>query len=222
VTAVVLALAAALLGYLAGRTRPGAALLDWAEDAARPGWRSPTAWAAVPVILVALAWMWTVHPRRTAANMRSWKAGPPARSPAVQVPGTPRPERLLAPEEPLARSRPADSEGELTMLCPDYCTPKLTPTTLNGDPRCGFCPDTAPTIPCGRPATWHVAWYLRPPAAFSLLCDEHMAAARVQFAYVDRHPAAVICDMPGAGWLVSTPSRCVIAPSVDLRADGPR
>ncbi|MEU9198994.1 hypothetical protein [Streptomyces sp. NPDC048332] len=48
---------------------------------------------------------------------------------------------------------------------------------------------------------------------FSLLCGEHMGWAQRQFVYADRHPAAVDCDMPGTGWLIATPSRCVMAPT---------
>jgi hypothetical protein len=83
--------AGALLGYLTGRVRPGVLLYDWALNAVCRGWRSPTAWAAAPVALAALAWVWAVHPRRTLANLRTWRAGPPARSPGVQVPGPPQP-----------------------------------------------------------------------------------------------------------------------------------
>ena len=61
------------IGYTIGRTRPGPRLLSWAEDATAPGWRHPMFWIAAPVVLVALAWMWTVHPRRTMENVRSWR-----------------------------------------------------------------------------------------------------------------------------------------------------
>lgn len=83
---VLLAVAAALaVGYLAGRTRPGPRLLSWAEDAATPGWRTWKFWPAAPIILTAVAFMWTVHPRRTLANVRSWRGDDPRarRSPAV-------------------------------------------------------------------------------------------------------------------------------------------
>jgi hypothetical protein len=64
--------AAAVAAYWAGRTRPGRRLFAWAEDRADgahgPGW-----WAAQAVGLVALVWMLTAHPRRSAANCRSWR-----------------------------------------------------------------------------------------------------------------------------------------------------
>jgi hypothetical protein len=68
-----IAVTALTVGYLVGRARPGPRLLGWAEDAAAPGWRTPRFWAAAPVILLALAWVWMVHPRRTLANRRSWR-----------------------------------------------------------------------------------------------------------------------------------------------------
>lgn len=95
--------------------------------------------------------------------------------------------------------------------------PDLTPTPRRGDPRCGSRP-THDAAPCGRAATWHVAWWLTPKADFSLLCDEHMATVRRGLVYVDRHPAAVACDMPGTGWLVAVPSRCVLATTDDVAA----
>ncbi|MFC9736054.1 hypothetical protein ACFWG5_34585 [Streptomyces hydrogenans] len=68
--AVVAALAA---GYLLGRAHPGPRLLSWAEDHAHGGWRNPANWAAQGIFAIALAWMWTIHPRRTLANVRSWR-----------------------------------------------------------------------------------------------------------------------------------------------------
>ncbi|MPY47094.1 hypothetical protein [Streptomyces acidicola] len=69
------------VGYALGRARLGPRLLNWAEDATTPGWRTWKFWPAAPIVLAALAWMWTVHPRRTLANVRSWreepKLGPP-------------------------------------------------------------------------------------------------------------------------------------------------
>ena len=69
---IALFLAAAVAAYWAGRARPGLRLLSWAEDRADgahgPGW-----WAAQAVGLVALLWMLTTHPRRSAANRRSWR-----------------------------------------------------------------------------------------------------------------------------------------------------
>ncbi|WP_329308382.1 hypothetical protein [Streptomyces microflavus] len=93
--------------------------------------------------------------------------------------------------------------------------PDFTPTERIGDPRCGSCP--APnTPPCAAPATWHVLWTTAPPAPLSLLCDKHMAQAQRSLAYVDRHPAAVICDIPGTGWLTGNPSRCVLTTTDDV------
>ncbi|MFJ4009431.1 hypothetical protein [Streptomyces sp. NPDC090026] len=93
--------------------------------------------------------------------------------------------------------------------------PDLTPTTRNGDPRCGI--QTHPGAPtCGAPATWHIAWHLTPGAAdFSLVCNPHMRWVRERLVYVDRHPAEIACDMPGTGWLLAEPSRCVIAAADD-------
>jgi hypothetical protein len=45
-----------------------------------------------------------------------------------------------------------------------------------------------------------------------------MATVRRGLVYVDRHPAAVACDMPGTGWLVAVPSRCVLATTDDVAA----
>lgn len=92
--------------------------------------------------------------------------------------------------------------------------PKLTRTERIADPRCGWKDDDA-SPPHHIPATWHVAWHLKQPADFSLVCDEHMAVVERDMVYVDRHPAAVACDMPGTGWLTSDPSRCVAATTVD-------
>lgn len=68
-------LAVALLaaGYGLGRWRPAPRLLSWAEDAAHRSCRHPAWWAAQVVFAVALAWIWIVHPRRAAANRRSWR-----------------------------------------------------------------------------------------------------------------------------------------------------
>lgn len=69
------AAAAYATGYLVGRHAPGPRTLSWAEDHAHGGWRNPANWAAQAVFAVALAWMWTVHPRRSLANVRSWREG---------------------------------------------------------------------------------------------------------------------------------------------------
>ncbi|MCI3246332.1 hypothetical protein [Streptomyces spinosisporus] len=92
-------------------------------------------------------------------------------------------------------------------------SPNLTPTKRIGDPRCGSR-DTDDSPSCGAPATWHIAWRLAPLAEFSLICDEHMAQAQRTFVYEDRHPADVVCDMPGTGWAIGSPSYCTL-PSDD-------
>ncbi|MFE0651371.1 hypothetical protein ACFVZH_22560 [Streptomyces sp. NPDC059534] len=92
--------------------------------------------------------------------------------------------------------------------------PTLTPVPRLGTVRCAYVP--SPNAPaCGAPAGWHVAWHFTPGAAdFSLVCEPHMADVQQDFVYVDRHPAAAACDLPGTGWLVGVPSRCVMAPTV--------
>lgn len=87
--------------------------------------------------------------------------------------------------------------------------PILTPTDRDGTVLCGSQPGPgAPT--CNAAATWHVAWTLTPGNAdFSLFCDTHMAMAQHGLVYADRHPADIACDMPGTGWLLATPSKCV-------------
>lgn len=72
-TAVLLAaVASAVAAYWAGRARPGRRAMSWAEDRSYgphgPGW-----WVAQMVGLAAIAWMLTAHPRRSAANRRSWR-----------------------------------------------------------------------------------------------------------------------------------------------------
>lgn len=96
-------------------------------------------------------------------------------------------------------------------------TPDLTPAARTGELRCGA--RTEPTDPpCDRAATWHIAWRLAPLGDFSLACDGHMTGLASAYHYVDRHPAAPNCDMPGTGWLTANPSRCVIAPAEDVHA----
>lgn len=80
-TAVALGLLAA--GYALGAQEAGPRLLSWAEDAVTPGWRTWKFWPAAPIILVALAWIWTVHPRRSLANVRAWRQPAPPRGPAL-------------------------------------------------------------------------------------------------------------------------------------------
>lgn len=71
-TAAVVNVGATVAAYWAGRARPGRRVLSWAEDRSSgphgPGW-----WAAQAVGLAAIAWMLTAHPRRSAANRRSWR-----------------------------------------------------------------------------------------------------------------------------------------------------
>ncbi|MGW5691523.1 hypothetical protein ACWEWX_11330 [Streptomyces asiaticus] len=76
------ALALLTAGYALGRLRPGERLPSWAEDAAKPGWCTWKFWPAVPIILIALAWVWALHPRRTLANVRSWREDAERRTPA--------------------------------------------------------------------------------------------------------------------------------------------
>lgn len=76
--------AAAAVSYWAGRVRLGHRLLGWAEDRScgphTSGW-----WVAQVVGLVAVGWVLTVHPRRSAANRRSWQeARNVKRAPAPQ------------------------------------------------------------------------------------------------------------------------------------------
>jgi heme exporter protein D len=86
---------AAAASYWAGRVHLGRRLLSWAEDR-DSGPHGPVWWAAQGVGLVAVAWMLTVHPRRAAANRRSWReARNQQRSTAME---TPRVRRAPAPE----------------------------------------------------------------------------------------------------------------------------
>ena len=99
--------------------------------------------------------------------------------------------------------------------------PQLSKVARTGEVRCGSVPYPGGP-PCGALAAWHVAWHLRTPADFSLVCDKHMVGVQQQLAYVDRHPASVDCDMPGTGWLSGDPSRCVPASTDDVAAEGQR
>jgi hypothetical protein len=94
--------------------------------------------------------------------------------------------------------------------------PNLTnPAPKLGNLRCAW-QDTSYSPPHGIPATWHIAWWLKPKADFSLVCDEHMATAQRDLVFFDRHPVTAECDMPGTGWLTSSPSRCVPATTEDV------
>ncbi|MFE3378783.1 hypothetical protein [Streptomyces anulatus] len=79
--------AATLTGYAAGRYRPGDRLLSWAQDVGdRRAARWPVSLGAAIVIVLAVASVWTFHPRRSAANRRSWReentrTATPARDP---------------------------------------------------------------------------------------------------------------------------------------------
>ncbi|MFG2900950.1 hypothetical protein ACGFZH_28175 [Streptomyces zaomyceticus] len=93
--------------------------------------------------------------------------------------------------------------------------PTLTPVSPRGLVQCAVVPNPG-AAQCAAPAVWHIAWHLTPGSAdFSLVCDAHMEAVQQLFVYVDRHPAETACDMPGTGWLVAEPSRCVLAPTAD-------
>jgi uncharacterized BrkB/YihY/UPF0761 family membrane protein len=81
ITAALVLLAA---GYALGRLNTGPRLLAWAEDATAPGWRTWRFWLAAPVVILALAWIWTVHPRRTLANVRSWRQPPRPLGPPLE------------------------------------------------------------------------------------------------------------------------------------------
>lgn len=65
--------------------------------------------------------------------------------------------------------------------------------------QCTFSPDNTPATDCGQPATWHILWNL--DIDNSLACDQHMAFADWQHAYIDRHPVGPDCCMPDTVWL---------------------
>lgn len=70
---VLLAVAGLVAGFALGRARLGTRLLDWAEDAGTLGPHTWRYWIALPIAAVALVAVWTVHPRRSLANVRSWR-----------------------------------------------------------------------------------------------------------------------------------------------------
>jgi hypothetical protein len=92
--------------------------------------------------------------------------------------------------------------------------PHLGPAELKGNPTCGYRLAGA-LAACDLPAAWHIAWTLVTPADFTLLCDEHLGTVNSQSVYADRHPAEIACDMPGFGWLIGTPSRCITVTTDD-------
>ena len=69
-----LAVTALFVGFVLGRARLDR-IVNWAEDWTAPGWHTWRFWLAVPFAAAALATVWIVHPRRTLANVRSWRAG---------------------------------------------------------------------------------------------------------------------------------------------------
>ncbi|WP_405961199.1 hypothetical protein OG235_36665 [Streptomyces sp. NBC_00024] len=64
-------------GYATGRGRPVHCLVIWADwqFSYRPR-RSARFWIAAPIVLLAAAALWTLHPRRTAAIRRAWRRHP--------------------------------------------------------------------------------------------------------------------------------------------------
>lgn len=62
------------VGFTLGRVRPDR-IVDWAEGWTTPGWKHWRFWPAAPVAVTCLTLVWVVHPRRTLANVRSWRAG---------------------------------------------------------------------------------------------------------------------------------------------------
>lgn len=68
--------AVATVAYAIGRLRPGPRLLSWAEDQIGPWTWDLRMWLAGLIVLVAIVGLWTLHPRRTAANRRSWRDAP--------------------------------------------------------------------------------------------------------------------------------------------------
>jgi hypothetical protein len=84
------------------------------------------------------------------------------------------------------------------MTLPNYGPPSQGTGCAVIDPN----PDgTRGTHPCNQPATWHIAWELRPEGArTSLICDNHMDSLRANFVYADRHPVGTDCTRVGARW----------------------
>ena len=73
-TLLLLAAAAAVAGYAAGRARPGRATVYWATRHIRTGGAaSPRFWIGAAIVVVALAAVWLAHPRRSYRNVRDWR-----------------------------------------------------------------------------------------------------------------------------------------------------
>ncbi|GAA2694353.1 hypothetical protein GCM10010400_69890 [Streptomyces aculeolatus] len=93
-------------------------------------------------------------------------------------------------------------------------TPPRNPIPAPGELCCEA--RTLPSDPpCEATATLHIAWLLAPRGHFTLVCDRHMTELASVYDWVDRHPANIMCSMPGTGWLSGEPSRCVIAPTAE-------
>jgi hypothetical protein len=73
--------AVAVAGYVAGRVRPGERLEDWAWAHLNRGCRDVRWWAAQGIGFAMLGYAWTIHPRRSAANRRSWREAERAPTP---------------------------------------------------------------------------------------------------------------------------------------------
>lgn len=83
----VLALLAMLAaGFTLGRVRSDR-IINWAEDWTAPGWKHWRFWPAAPVAVACLTLIWVLHPRRTLANVRSWRAGERLGATPVRDPG---------------------------------------------------------------------------------------------------------------------------------------
>ncbi|MFD4855091.1 hypothetical protein [Streptomyces atratus] len=70
--------------------------------------RSPRVWIAAPITLVAVAATWTLHPRRSADNRRSWQVEPvPPPMPRLDPDWAAR--RTAEDSEPLHPTRESES-----------------------------------------------------------------------------------------------------------------
>ncbi|MFI1371313.1 hypothetical protein ACH4UY_04785 [Streptomyces longwoodensis] len=128
---VILVAVALAVGFVLGRARR-ATLIDWAEDWTAPGWRTWRFWAAAPFVVLALAWVWTVHPRRTLANFRAWRR-PEPRGPALTFDPDWATKRRAAGTQPetetwdVPDTRPGTTDHTLTdrLRCPQ-CSEDIT------------------------------------------------------------------------------------------------